>query len=51
VVPSCDPSDAGYANETAEARVMRLKGYGNAICAPLAAMFIESSMGFLKDQT
>jgi len=48
VVPSCDPSDAGYANETAEARVMRLKGYGNAICAPLAAMFIESSMGFLE---
>lgn len=23
---------------------MRLKGYGNAICAPLAAMFIETCM-------
>ena len=44
VVPSCDPGAPGYANETSEARVMRLKGYGNAICAPLAAMFIETCM-------
>jgi DNA (cytosine-5)-methyltransferase 1 len=44
VVPSGDPGEQGYANETSEARVMRLKGYGNAICAPLAAMFIETCM-------
>jgi len=44
VVPSCDPGAPGYANETSEARVMRLKGYGNAINAPLAAMFIETCM-------
>ena len=31
------------ANNTQEARVMRLKGYGNAICVPLAAQFIEAS--------
>jgi DNA (cytosine-5)-methyltransferase 1 len=44
VVPSCDPGAPGYANETSEARVMRLKGYGNSIVAPLAAMFIETCM-------
>ena len=44
VVPSCDPGAPGYANETSEARVMRLKGYGNSIVAPLAAMFIEICM-------
>ena len=40
VVPSCDPCAPGYANETAEARVMRLKGYGNAINVETARMFI-----------
>lgn len=44
VVPSGDPGSAEYANATGEARVMRLKGYGNAICAPLAAMFISTCM-------
>ena len=44
VVPSGDPSEQSYANATGEARVMRLKGYGNAICAPLAAMFISTCM-------
>jgi DNA (cytosine-5)-methyltransferase 1 len=32
------------ANESQEARVMRLRGYGNAIVAPLAQAFIESVM-------
>jgi len=32
-------------NNTLEARVMRLKGYGNAICVPVAVAFIEA---FLK---
>jgi hypothetical protein len=50
VVPSCDPGAPGYANETAEARVMRLKGYGNAICAPLAAMFIVEACHAIQDQ-
>lgn len=44
VVPSGDPGEPGYANETSEARVMRLKGYGNSIVAPLATMFIETCM-------
>ena len=44
VVPSGDPSEQSYANATGEARVMRLKGYGNAINAPLAAMFISTCM-------
>lgn len=42
VVPSGDPSSPEYANATAEARAMRLKGYGNAIVPPLAALFIKS---------
>ena len=29
------------ADQTGEARVMRLKGYGNAICVDTAVMFIE----------
>ena len=37
-----DPRLAEYANATAEARVMRLKGYGNAICVETAAMFIKA---------
>ncbi len=44
VVPSGDPSDPNYTNSTAEGRAMRLKGYGNAIVPPLAAMFIKSYM-------
>ena len=42
VVPSGDPGNQSYANATAEARAVRLKGYGNAIVPPLAAMFIKS---------
>lgn len=38
-----DRSLAPDANESAEARVMRLKGYGNAIVPPLAAIFIRSA--------
>ena len=44
VVPSGDPSQPSYANSTPEARVMRLKGYGNAIVPPLAAEFIRAFM-------
>jgi len=42
VVPSGDPRVPGYASETGEARVMRLKGYGNAICVETAKLFIET---------
>lgn len=49
VVPSGDPGIAEYANATGEARVMRLKGYGNAIAAPLAAMFISTCMEVLPE--
>jgi len=41
VVPSGDPS-ASEANNAAEARVMRLKGYGNAIVPQVAAAFISA---------
>jgi DNA (cytosine-5)-methyltransferase 1 len=44
VVPSVDPCTPGYAEETAEARVMRLRGYGNAIVPQLAAEFISAYM-------
>lgn len=44
VVPSGDPSSPEYANATAEARAMRLKGYGNAIVPDLAAMFIRAAL-------
>jgi hypothetical protein len=43
VVPSCDISVA-YAQATAEGRVMRLKGYGNAIVPQVAAEFIQAYM-------
>jgi len=36
------------ADQTAEARVMRLKGYGNAICVDTAVMFIETCEDILK---
>lgn len=44
VVPSGDPGSPEYANATAEARAMRLKGYGNAIVPDLAAMFIRAAL-------
>ena len=43
VVPSCDISES-YAQATSEARVMRLKGYGNAIVPAVAAEFILAFM-------
>jgi hypothetical protein len=43
VVPSGDPSEA-YAANTTEARVMRLKGYGNAIVPQVAAEVIRAYM-------
>ena len=36
------------ADQTAEARVMRLKGYGNAICVDTAVMFIKTCEDILK---
>ena len=42
VVPSCDPGTPGYANSTPEARVMRLRGYGNSIVPQVAAEFIKA---------
>lgn len=44
VVPSGDPSDPSYANDKAEARAMRLKGYGNALQIDTAVLFIRSYM-------
>ena len=44
VVRGGDRSEAFDADATAEARVMRLKGYGNAIVAPAAQAFIECYM-------
>ena len=49
VVPVCNPSEQGYAEKTAEARVMRLKGYGNAIVPQVAAEIIKLIME--KEQT
>lgn len=43
VVPSCDISES-YAQATSEARVMRLKGYGNAIVPACASEFISAYM-------
>lgn len=43
VVPSGDPNDPRYAEETPEGRAMRLRGYGNAIVPEVAATFIRSS--------
>lgn len=42
VVRGRDPSAPIEANATAEARVMRLRGYGNAIVPQLAAVFIRA---------
>lgn len=44
LVPGGDPGVA-EAQNSGEARVMRLRGYGNAICPPLAAEFIKAVMG------
>ena len=41
---SCDPSEPIDADNTQEARVMRLKGYGNAIVPQVAASFIKAFM-------
>jgi DNA (cytosine-5)-methyltransferase 1 len=48
VVPSCDISGA-YAQATAEERVMRLRGYGNAIVPQLAAEFIQAAVEAIHD--
>lgn len=39
-----DRSMAPDANQSAEARTMRLKGYGNAIVPQVAALFIAAAM-------
>lgn len=44
VVRSGDSSEEFDANNTQEARAMRLKGYGNAIVPQVAAMFISAFM-------
>ena len=44
VVPSGDPGAPGYAQNTGEARKMRLSGYGNAIVPQVAAAFITAYM-------
>ena len=44
-----DPCLPSYANNTGEARVMRLKGYGNAICVDTAVMFIEECENIFCD--
>ena len=48
VVHSCDTSKSINANETQEARVMRLKGYGNSIVPAVAAEFIKAFMSIEK---
>ena len=35
--------------DRAEARVMRLRGYGNGIVLPLATMFIECAMEAINE--
>lgn len=50
LVPSGNPS-VKEAQNTAEARVMRLRGFGNSICAPLAAEFIKVCMELLPKFT
>ncbi len=48
LVRSGDTSSPGV-ETTAEARVMRLKGYGNAIVAPLAAEFLRAVMDIIDE--
>ena len=45
---SGDPRLPEYVNATAEARVMRLKGYGNAINVETACMFIRAAEDVLQ---
>jgi len=42
VVRGGDPSEPLHAKATSEARVMRLRGYGNSIVPQLAAEFIKA---------
>jgi DNA (cytosine-5)-methyltransferase 1 len=42
VVRSSNPGAPIEVNASAEGRVMRLRGYGNAIVAPVAEAFIRS---------
>jgi len=42
--PGAVASVDGWLLNTAEARVMRLRGYGNAIVPPLAAEFVRAAM-------
>jgi DNA (cytosine-5)-methyltransferase 1 len=42
VVPSGDPGSPEYAKNTGEARVMRIRGYGNSIVPQLAAKFVTA---------
>lgn len=48
VVPGGDPS-LSEVQATAEGRVMRLFGYGNAIIPAVAAVFVEEVMGLLVE--
>jgi DNA (cytosine-5)-methyltransferase 1 len=50
VVPSGDPG-VSEAQASAEARAMRLKGYGNALCVPLAAEFIRAAMEAMDERS
>jgi hypothetical protein len=45
VVRGGDHGESVNAEETTEARVMRLKGYGNAIVPQLAVEFIKAFFG------
>ena len=44
MVRVCDTGEEVDADNSPEARVMRLKGYGNCICAPVAAAWIRAYM-------
>lgn len=50
MVRGSDTSAQINANATAEARAMRLKGYGNAIVPQLAAQFIGAYMAIMGDR-
>lgn len=47
-MPGGDPS-LSEVQATAEGRVMRLFGYGNAIIPAVAAVFVEEVMGLLVE--
>ena len=51
VVRSSDTSVPFDANDSTEARIMRLRGYGNSINAPLAAEFISVTMEAIDEAT